>query len=421
MKIDPATLLTIPLTRVAPQAQLPFPIYVYLPLNKRYILVRGVADSLGERMHATLVRRGTQNLFTTPNFRKEVDDFLGLSAAQGAAAADDTVTKISGDRASAETITEIPAELTPEVSAEQKIAAEKQMEAEVAAEIAALSKEAVQVKEVLENPDLSEAEKSNELAEISRALLKTISQITSTDEDDRADGISKCREITDQILSIAAKNSNIYDEILVLRNSQEDIEHSVIVGTIATMFALAIGISNDEVLGDLVMAALFHDIGLVKVNPEVLGKPEPSWAAQEHQEYERHVQHSLDMLKESGNEFPQRVLRYIREHHENYDGSGFPNKLVGAKIDEISQILHLANLFDRLCTGKQTGKEISPAAAFEHIKKNADNTKAVQEIRPELVQRVFQFMDQEKQMANELRATAEEASKAAIDEINNRN
>jgi HD-GYP domain-containing protein (c-di-GMP phosphodiesterase class II) len=82
----------------------------------------------------------------------------------------------------------------------------------------------------------------------------------------------------------------------------------------------------------------------------------------------------------------------IQEHHENWDGSGFPEQRQGGSIAESSQILHLANMFDRLCTGRIDGREMSPEKAFERILHIANNPSAVQEVDPALVKKIFSFL-----------------------------
>ncbi|RYZ94311.1 MAG: HD domain-containing protein, partial [Proteobacteria bacterium] len=244
-----------------------------------------------------------------------------------------------------------------------------------------------------------------------------LNQITTRGDEARSEGLKRCKEIADEILGVAAQNSNIYDEILALRNSQEDIEHSVIVGTVAVMFGLSIGFTDEQMLGDLTIAAIFHDIGLVRVKPEVMAKKEAAWSTADRKEYERHVLNSAEILKESGTDFHPRVFRMVEEHHENYDGSGFPKGLRGAQVDETSQVLHLANLFDRICVGKQTGTALSPADAFDYIYDLAQDAGAVQEVRPELVERVFQFMQNEKESADKLRTKAEGRVEKAMKKI----
>ena len=122
----------------------------------------------------------------------------------------------------------------------------------------------------------------------------------------------------------------------------------------------------------------------------------------------------MEILKESGAEFHPRVYRMIQEHHECYDGSGFPRGKKGEEIDETSSLIHLSNLFDRLCTGKQTGTELSPAESFDYIYDAVGKNGSRQQVKPELVNRVFQFMLTEKASADEIKTQAEERARATI-------
>jgi len=116
---------------------------------------------------------------------------------------------------------------------------------------------------------------------------------------------------------------------------------------------------------------------------------------------------SARILRESGLEFHPRVLRMIEEHHENFDGSGYPKKLRGGAIDETSQLLHLANYFDRLCSGQEEGVEMSPAEAFDFIYDRAVQPGATLFVDPEIIERIFQFMEREAKLSGEVREKAE--------------
>jgi response regulator RpfG family c-di-GMP phosphodiesterase len=183
----------------------------------------------------------------------------------------------------------------------------------------------------------------------------------------------------------------------------------------AAMFGMALGFSDESLLADLTVAAIFHDIGLVRIKPEVMAKHELKWAPDERKEYERHVEASVEILRESGAEFHPRVYRMITEHHEAYDGSGFPKGLKGTEIDENSALIHFANLFDRLCTGKETGTDLAPSEAFDHIHETHLTGGAGKlKLQPELVTRVFQFMLAEKSAADDIRAQAEKRARESL-------
>ncbi|NUM88219.1 MAG: HD domain-containing protein [Bdellovibrionales bacterium] len=378
MKADLNKMFSVPLDKLQADAAPPFPVYIYLKRNDKFVPMRLAGDPIGTQKYQQLRRGQLQELWIPKDFLEAFNRYL-------------------------EGIGQAPLTSAPE----KEILPPAGASAEPQAAVVPKSEEAALTRDVLEDEELTSEEKAQVLSALSQDLLRSLNQITTRGEPARADGLRRCREIADEILSVAAANSNIYEEILALRQSQEDIEHSIIVGTVATMFALAIGFVDENLLADITVAALFHDVGLVKVKPEVVAKPERTWSASERKEYEQHVMSSLEILRESASQFDPRVFRMIKEHHENYDGSGFPEGLKGAQIDELSQLIHMANLFDRLCTGKQTAQDLSPAEAFDYIYAAARDPKAVHEIQPELVERVFQFMLTEKEAADKLRAEAE--------------
>jgi HD-GYP domain-containing protein (c-di-GMP phosphodiesterase class II) len=387
VKADKSKMFSVPLQSLKPEDGTPFPLYLFLKRNDRFVPIRLPGDPIGQKKYQAFLEKQHLELWVPNNFQEAFKSYAEYLDHSGK--------PIQGIN---EVVKRIE-ENAPTPSPEPK------------------SEEAELVRDVLEDEELTKDEKARVLSSVSQDMLRALNQITTRGEPARAEGLKRCREIADEILSVAAQNSNIYDEILALRNSQEEIEHSVIVGTVAVMFGMAIGFSDEQLLADLTVAAIFHDIGLVKVNQKVLSKKEINWTAEERKQYETHVAASVAILKESGTEFHPRVFRMIQEHHENYDGSGFPARLKGAQIDETSQLIHLANLFDRLCAGKQTATELSPNEAFDYIYDIANDNRAVQEVQPELVERVFQFMLIEKDAVKNL----EEAAAAKVEETMKQN
>lgn len=382
MKADKAKMFPVALSKLKAEDGAPFPLFLFLRRNARYVPIRLPGDPIGLKKFEFFLQKQHNELWVPDNFQDIFNTYLEYQARTG----------------------------NPPITLEQ--AAKQEPVAPPAPP--PKSEEASVVGEALEDPDLSPEEKAEVLSAVSQDMMRALNQITTRGKEARAEGLKRCKEIADEILNVAAKNSNIYDEILALRNSQEDIEHSVLVGTMAAMFGMAIGYSSESLLADLTVGAIFHDIGLVRVKPEVMAKKEATWTAEERKEYQKHVEASAEILKESGAEFHPRVYRMILEHHECYDGSGFPKGLKGAAIDEASSLLALANWFDRLCTGKETGTELSPAEAFDFIYEGLGDPKARHQVQPELVERVFQFMLNEKTAADEMKKSAETRARDAI-------
>jgi HD-GYP domain-containing protein (c-di-GMP phosphodiesterase class II) len=385
VKADKSKMFPVALTKLKAEDGAPFPLFLFLRRNDRFIPVRLPGDPIGQKKFELFLQKQHNELWVPNNFQDIYKTYLEYQERSGNPAR--TVEEVAAMPAGATAVPTKPK-----------------------------SEEAAVVADALEDEDLTSEEKAEVLSAVSQDMMRALNQITTRGKEARAEGLKRCKEIADEILTVAAKNSNIYDEILALRNSQEDIEHSVLVGTMAAMFGMAIGYSEEALLADLTVGAIFHDIGLVRVKPDVMAKHESKWNAEERGEYQKHVEASVEILKESGAEFHPRVYRMILEHHECYDGSGFPKALRGAAIDEASGLLHLANLFDRLCTGKQTGTELAPSEAFDYIYESIGNPGARQYVQPELVSRVFQFMLSEKTAADQLKSDAEARARGAIKE-----
>lgn len=375
-----------------------FPTYLYLRLNDRFVPVGLTGEPVDEERYRRFLRMNGPEVWVPNSYLDAYKKYITLTEALK-----------SSEELFAEPISESKKDRSG-----QAAGAASPNSIDGVDQVAGELEEVALVRDALEDKELTSEEKAKLLSAVSQDTLRALKQITTRGEQARAEGLRKCKAITDQILMVAAANSNIYDEILALRNSQEEIDHSVIVGTMAVMFGLAFGFSDETLLGDMAVAAVFHDVGLIRVRPELLAKHETTWTEAEKQEAMLHVQASIDILTESGANFHPRVFRMIQEHHENYDGSGFPAGLKGGQIEETSQILHLANLFDRYCVGKQTGEEISPAEAFDQIYALSGLEGQPKELQPELIERIFQFMKREREAADEFMLEGKElAEKAA--------
>jgi putative nucleotidyltransferase with HDIG domain len=116
-----------------------------------------------------------------------------------------------------------------------------------------------------------------------------------------------------------------------------------------------------EAIAPLGMGALFHDIGRKEIPNRILMKLEPLTQAERHL-YEMHCQYGVEMGQRLG--FAPPILAIIREHHELFDGSGYPQKLKGESIGLLSRIVALANHYDELCNPANIANALTPHEAL---------------------------------------------------------
>ena len=112
----------------------------------------------------------------------------------------------------------------------------------------------------------------------------------------------------------------------------------------AALLARALGHSEREA-AEVGIAAVLHDIGKLHVPDAILTKPGPL-TADERRVIEEHPAAGERILADKP--FFARARRVARGHHENFDGSGYPDRLAGDAIPIEARIVHLADVYDAL-------------------------------------------------------------------------
>jgi len=121
---------------------------------------------------------------------------------------------------------------------------------------------------------------------------------------------------------------------------------------------------GEEDMRSLGLGALFHDVGKSEIPPMILRSAARS--AAEEQFYQAHVGYGIKNVA-GVREMTTAVRNIIACHHEYWDGQGFPNRLVGAKIPRLARIVALANRYDNLCNPFDTKAAKTPSEAVAHM------------------------------------------------------
>ena len=106
-----------------------------------------------------------------------------------------------------------------------------------------------------------------------------------------------------------------------------------------------LGFENER-LTDLAIAARFHDIGKTHIDPEIINHEGELNTDQRYAVFE-HVHQSYDILKKKGVD-SKLILDGVFYHHENYDGTGYPDKLKADEIPLEAQILRIVDSFSAM-------------------------------------------------------------------------
>lgn len=168
------------------------------------------------------------------------------------------------------------------------------------------------------------------------------------------------------------------------------------VGEISALLGEKFGLSQPEV-DSLRLAAAMHDLGKLAVDDAILNKPGPL-TDDEFAIMKTHSQLGYELLCRSRRPLLQMAATIAREHHENYDGSGYPRRLRGEDISQYSRIVALVDVFDALGT-KRVYKDPWPAAKiFEHIRDEAGR-----KFDPAIVKLFIDHIEEIRQVAEQYR------------------
>lgn len=144
--------------------------------------------------------------------------------------------------------------------------------------------------------------------------------------------------------------------------------HSRRVGDIAKALAERIGLDEDSVQ-DIYFSALLHDIGKLGLPDHLLERAQPSLTANEKSLMTKHpVMGQAALMSVS---ILEDAAAMIRNHHERFDGKGYPDGLVGDAIPFGSRILAVANDFDSLQLGNLMEGVFSMHEAASFIESNS--------------------------------------------------
>ncbi len=132
---------------------------------------------------------------------------------------------------------------------------------------------------------------------------------------------------------------------VVRENLHEEFAHGILVSNLAVLLAKELG-QDSTFCKEIAIAGVLHDIGKLKISKYLEATKEDTLIIEQMKYVRMHSTFSYNILKREG--FSDLVTSSVYHHHENYDGSGYPDSLKGEKIPFGARILRTCDVFSAL-------------------------------------------------------------------------
>lgn len=146
--------------------------------------------------------------------------------------------------------------------------------------------------------------------------------------------------------------------------------HNINVATISLMIGQALTLPRED-LEDLGTGCLLHDVGKLKVSLSILNK-DGKLTDQEFAEMRSHPNYGYEILAKSKG-VSERARLVALQHHEKFQGGGYPRKLKGTEISLFARICAVADVYDALTTDRPYRVAMSPYEAMKILTAGMDS------------------------------------------------
>ena len=218
-------------------------------------------------------------------------------------------------------------------------------------------------KQTMDSEKIKSANKVKFLQNVTEKFLEK-----SFEEGIKSQVIEEGKELAENMYLLIQENKDLYLLLHIYQDFDPNaFTHAYLVSLFSTALIKEFPWQSKVVLECTALACFFHDIGKMQIPRELLHCPTRDMDEEQFEEYKRHPQLGLEML-EGHSLINNSVKQIILQHHEHYDGTGFPQGKRGSKILTLANIVCLADDFVHIIQEK----DLSPIEALRTLLKRED-------------------------------------------------
>lgn len=209
--------------------------------------------------------------------------------------------------------------------------------------------------------------------DVYRAALRAVEELNFRASEQLPAQYRKARLVVTSLIESVARDKLALMAMTALKDHDEETcHHSVHVTILSLMIGAQLGLDR-AALSTLGLAALFHDIGKVRIDRALLAKPD-EFTPDERDIMRRHTLYGAHLLRELPDQL-RLAMVVAFEHHTNYDLSGYPAISAKTAPHLLSRVVQVADFFDAATSSRRAYRRpMLPGDAVRFILESAGKT-----------------------------------------------
>ncbi len=185
-------------------------------------------------------------------------------------------------------------------------------------------------------------------------------------DDPKSGSVGRAKAFAYNMVDYVIKDSKSAESLLKIAiHEYQTYTHSVNVAAVGTLFGQDLGMGVKDLKG-LCTGILLHDVGKTRISNDILNK-KGELTKVEFEIMKKHPELGVEVLEETGIRFREERIVTL-QHHENFDGSGYPYGLKKDEIQPCGKIARVIDVYDELTSRTLYKEALRPFAALEKMK-----------------------------------------------------
>lgn len=177
--------------------------------------------------------------------------------------------------------------------------------------------------------------------------------------------IDRIEPLVENMVESIFRNQDALLPLVRLKNHDDyTFEHSVSVCALLVAFGRGMKLSK-EVIKEMALGGLLHDVGKARIPDQILNKP-AKLTDDEYVRIQSHVAQGRLLLDQTPG-IGEIARQVTSQHHERFDGSGYPDRLAGGDISLYGQMAAIVDVYDAISSERVYHKGMSPTQALKKL------------------------------------------------------